>query len=79
MATHRLDAGPDTVHWGFFDAALKPLRRPIVNISRGLPGRSFPRVGADDALIGTFIYLDPTVLIFMDYSCCIEGNVPVFV
>ena len=25
MATHRLDAGPDTVHWGFFDAALKPL------------------------------------------------------
>jgi acetamidase/formamidase len=25
MHTHRLDAGPDTVHWGFFDAALKPL------------------------------------------------------
>ena len=25
MRTHRLDAGPDTVHWGFFDAALKPL------------------------------------------------------
>jgi acetamidase/formamidase len=25
MATHRLDASPDTVHWGFFDAALKPL------------------------------------------------------
>jgi acetamidase/formamidase len=25
MATHRLDAGPDTVHWGYFDAALKPL------------------------------------------------------
>ena len=25
MAAHRLDAGPDTVHWGFFDAALKPL------------------------------------------------------
>jgi acetamidase/formamidase len=25
MATHRLDAAPDTVHWGFFDAALKPL------------------------------------------------------
>src|SRR5580692_463520 len=25
MATHRLDAGADTVHWGFFDAALKPL------------------------------------------------------
>src|SRR5215475_145971 len=22
---HRLDAGPDTVHWGYFDARLKPL------------------------------------------------------
>jgi acetamidase/formamidase len=25
MKSHRLDAGPDTVHWGFFDASLKPL------------------------------------------------------
>jgi len=25
MRTHRLDATPETVHWGFFDAALKPL------------------------------------------------------
>jgi acetamidase/formamidase len=25
MTTHRLDAGPETVHWGFFDAALEPL------------------------------------------------------
>jgi acetamidase/formamidase len=25
MATHRLDASPDSVHWGFFDARLKPL------------------------------------------------------
>jgi len=25
MTTHRLDAGPETVHWGFFDATLKPL------------------------------------------------------
>ena len=25
MRTHRLDAGPDTVHWGYFDASLKPL------------------------------------------------------
>ncbi len=25
MAEHRLDAGPGTVHWGFFDAALEPL------------------------------------------------------
>ncbi len=24
MAIHRLDAGADTVHWGYFDAALKP-------------------------------------------------------
>ena len=24
MADHRLEAGPETVHWGFFDAALKP-------------------------------------------------------
>jgi acetamidase/formamidase len=25
MAHHRLDAAPETVHWGYFDAALKPL------------------------------------------------------
>src|ERR1043165_8408893 len=25
MAQHRIDAAPETVHWGFFDAALKPL------------------------------------------------------
>jgi acetamidase/formamidase len=25
MQTHHLDAGADTVHWGYFDAALKPL------------------------------------------------------
>ncbi len=25
MTTHRLDASPDTVHWGYFDASLKPL------------------------------------------------------
>ena len=25
MATHKLDASPETVHWGYFDAALKPL------------------------------------------------------
>ncbi len=25
MRTHRVDAATDTVHWGFFDAALKPL------------------------------------------------------
>jgi len=25
MTIHRLDAAPDTVHWGYFDAALKPL------------------------------------------------------
>jgi acetamidase/formamidase len=25
MAHHRLDAGPDTVHWGCFDAALEPV------------------------------------------------------
>jgi acetamidase/formamidase len=25
MPTHRLDAAPDTVHWGFFAASLKPL------------------------------------------------------
>jgi len=25
MRKHHLDAGPDTVHWGFFDAGLKPL------------------------------------------------------
>ena len=25
MSHHRLDAAPETVHWGFFDATLKPL------------------------------------------------------
>ena len=25
MQTHRLDASPETVHWGYFDASLKPL------------------------------------------------------
>ena len=25
MKTHRLDAAPETVHWGFFDAALEPI------------------------------------------------------
>ena len=25
MATHELAAGPDTVHWGFYDASLKPV------------------------------------------------------
>ncbi|MGC1467650.1 MAG: acetamidase/formamidase family protein [Pseudolabrys sp.] len=25
MANHRVDAAPDTVHWGYFDAARKPL------------------------------------------------------
>src|SRR2546430_9310045 len=25
MADHRIDAAPETVHWGFFDAKLKPL------------------------------------------------------
>src|SRR5258705_8004277 len=25
MANHRLDAAPETVHWGYFDARLKPL------------------------------------------------------
>jgi acetamidase/formamidase len=25
MTSHRLDAAPETVHWGFFDAKLKPL------------------------------------------------------
>src|ERR1051325_7473457 len=25
MAHHRLDAAPDTVHWGYFDAGLRPL------------------------------------------------------
>jgi acetamidase/formamidase len=25
MANHRIDAAPETVHWGYFDAKLKPL------------------------------------------------------
>ena len=25
MADHRVDASPETVHWGFFDAALPPV------------------------------------------------------
>ena len=25
MADHRIDAAPETVHWGYFDAKLQPL------------------------------------------------------
>src|SRR3954466_4419014 len=25
MAQYRIEAGPDTVHWGYFDAALRPV------------------------------------------------------
>ena len=25
MTDHRIDAAPETVHWGYFDAKLKPL------------------------------------------------------
>ena len=25
MTSHRLDASPETVHWGYFDAKLQPL------------------------------------------------------
>jgi acetamidase/formamidase len=48
MPTHRLDAAVDTVHWGFFDAALKPLITidpgDTVTISTvsGTPGRLPP-------------------------------------
>jgi acetamidase/formamidase len=45
MRTHRLDAAPETVHWGFFDAALKPLitvdpgDTVVVSTVSGVPGR----------------------------------------
>ena len=46
--THRLDAGPDTVHWGFFDAALKPLitvdpgDTVVISTVSGMPGQLPP-------------------------------------
>ena len=51
MAHHRLGAGPDTVHWGWFDAELKPAltvdsgdRITVETVSGGpanLPGDGF--------------------------------------
>lgn len=51
MSVHRLDASADTVHWGYFDAALKPLvtvdSGDTVTISTvsGLPNQ-LPKSGA---------------------------------
>jgi acetamidase/formamidase len=48
MRTHRLDAATDTVHWGFFDAALKPLitvdpgDTVVISTVSGVPGRLPP-------------------------------------
>ena len=57
MATHRLEAGPDTVHWGYFDAKLKPLitvdpgdevssrrcrARPALSARARIPGSTVP-------------------------------------
>jgi acetamidase/formamidase len=48
MQTHRLDAGPDTVHWGFFDATLKPLLTVdpgdtiVISTVSGAPGQMPP-------------------------------------
>jgi acetamidase/formamidase len=49
MASHRIDAGLDTVHWGYFDAARKPLisvdSGDIVTISTvsGVPDQMPPK------------------------------------
>ncbi len=51
MKTHRLEAGPDTVHWGYFDAALKPLvtvdpgDTVVISTVSGLPAQ-MPQAGA---------------------------------
>src|SRR5262245_18284317 len=51
MRTHRLDAGPDTVHWGDCDAALKPLAtiepgdEVILSTVSGLPNQ-MPNAGS---------------------------------
>jgi acetamidase/formamidase len=51
MRTHRLDAAPDTVHWGFFDAALKPLvtvdpgDQVVISTVSGSP-EQLPRAGS---------------------------------
>jgi len=48
MRTHRLDAATDTVHWGFFDATLKPLitvdpgDTVVISTVSGVPGRLPP-------------------------------------
>jgi acetamidase/formamidase len=45
MRTHRLDAATDTVHWGFFDATLKPLiavdpgETVVISTVSGTPGQ----------------------------------------
>jgi acetamidase/formamidase len=48
MQTHRVDAGPETVHWGFFDASLKPLitvdpgDTVVISTVSGAPGQMPP-------------------------------------
>ncbi len=49
MTQHRLDASPETVHWGYFDAARKPLltieNGDVVTISTvsGVPAQMPPQ------------------------------------
>jgi acetamidase/formamidase len=51
MVTHRLNAGPETVHWGFFDASLKPLITVepgdivVISTVSGTPG-GLPKPGS---------------------------------
>ena len=55
MRTHRLDAAPETVHWGYFDAALKPLitvdpgDEVIISTVSGGPAQ-MPPAGSDLAM-----------------------------
>ncbi len=51
MKTHRLDAAPETVHWGYFDANLKPLitidpgDEVVISTVSGGPGQ-LPKPGS---------------------------------
>jgi len=51
MKTHRLDAAPETVHWGYFDANLKPLitidsgDEVVISSVSGAPGH-LPKPGS---------------------------------
>src|SRR5882724_296191 len=62
---HRLDAAPDTVHWGFFDAA----HRPLITIDSG-------ETVTISTVSGTADLNPPPPLVVPDALAAIQRSVP---